>query len=642
MQSVFQPGQFRLAAIQPSQQNSNAQELLSSVSPNQTLKADVLSATLQQISQQVNQQQQTIAQYKAQIIIQGKVLDILTQFPLDQGDQLELKVTQDKQLTIDKVTPQSQRTDSAVSPIDPKSLLNTGKVLTSAAEQASLINNKASSTSNTATPSPITAEQINKVIQMWLSQSRPSSGVLLDLSITMEAVAEIIKQLPNAPQLNPLQINPTSGSEQVKASPLSNLLLVIAQSIQKDIFSRLPHAGQNDFKSNVQQLIKELITWQPQDSNAKTVTTNQPSHPAHTQVHAVAQGQTTQQTLINSLITLQSMIDQALNRSTLTTQPSAVSNAVHSGIQALSNTTETGAFNTPPSTTQPAPQLSILRDWTQVLALMAPTTQSQPDLLDWMLESIRRLAGTQAPSDISTATNKPTQEALTQAKAATQNPSNAQATNPQLLNTETHRAIDSSQWLRLAEFRKHQLFTGNVKQSLLQGTTDLQINNVLRQMLVNVEELTGRMSAMRLASGGSQVETNTPNHIHLDLPIITNTGPTNVSIDITDEHSNTSESGDNTKKEKNQWLVHLKFELPPLAPFIGQIIYDTDKNHLTANFYSDHQETLSLLNEHLIDLETQCQSFLASELSLNTRFGMINMPRESIVKTTNHSVSVKV
>lgn len=651
MQTAFQPGQFKLATIQPSTQSSQSQQLLNTLTPNQSVKAEVLSATLQQISQQINQQQQSVAHYKAQIVIQGKVLDILTQFPLDQGDQLELKVTQDKQLTIDKVTPQPQRADSST-PQQTKPLLNSNTPPTTTTEQALSANNKTTITNKEALK-PITSEQVNKVIQMWLSQSRPSAGVLLDLSITMEAVAEIIKQLPNAPQLNATlgHTGVTGSAEQAKASPLSNLLFVIAQSIQKDVFQRLPHAGQENFKANIQQFIKELISWQPQNPASKhsplnnTTNTQNTAHASN--IHTTPTTKNSQQTLVTGLIKLQSMIDQALNRNLPPTQPTSVANAVHSGVQTLTSTTDATTSTTSLTTSQSPPQISILKDWTQVLALMAPTTQSQSALLDWMLESIRRLAGTQTTPETSS-TSKEAQtlartEALNQTRGNVQSAHNTQAMNAaHSLNMESQRALDTSQWLRLAEFRKHQLFTGNVKQSLLQGTADLQINNVLRQLLVNVEELTGRMSALRLASGGSQVEANTPNQIHLDLPIMTNTGPTNVSIDITDEHPKDSESGDGDKSVKNQWLVHLKFELPPLAPFIGQIIYDTDQNHLTANFYSDHQETLSLLNAHLTDLEAQCQGFLASELSLNTRFGMINMPRESIVKTSTHSVSVKV
>ena len=103
MQPTIQPGQFRQATLLSSQSSSIPPEILSSALTGQSIKADVLSATLEQITQQ----QQSIAQYKAQIIVQGKVLEITTQFPLDQGDKLELKVTSNNQLTIEKVIPSS-------------------------------------------------------------------------------------------------------------------------------------------------------------------------------------------------------------------------------------------------------------------------------------------------------------------------------------------------------------------------------------------------------------------------------------------------------------------------------------------------------------------------------------------------------
>jgi len=89
-------------------------------------------------------------------------------------------------------------------------------------------------------------------------------------------------------------------------------------------------------------------------------------------------------------------------------------------------------------------------------------------------------------------------------------------------------------------------------------------------------------------------------------------------------------------------MVHLKFELSPLAPFIAQIIYDLEQQQLSASFYTDHQDTLSLLNQNLSTLESSCRPFIQSDIQLTTRFGMIAMPRETIVKNTSNIVSVKV
>lgn len=652
MQTVFQPGQFKLAAIQPAPQNNNAQNVLSSLTPNQMIKADVLSATLQQrpaqqttaqqtAAQQTTKQQatqQTIAQYKAQIVIQGKIIDIITQFPLDKGDQLELKVTQNQQLSIEKVTPQTQRPDLNNSVKQPASqdaqlLQNAAKTVgTSQSQSAESLKPEPIKPDSfkPTTPVNVSQEQINNVIKMWLGQSRPSTGALLDLSITMEAVASIIKQLPNAPQAS------MTGGDVPKALPLSNLLLLVSQSIQKDLFDRLPHSGQTDFKANIQTFIRELVTWQSPLTNSNRQNVSPQMAPL------TATPVSPQQTLIAGLIQLQGLIDQALAPKGTAPQPSQLAAAVHQNANTstpLPNI-QTSTGISPSAQETQASHIPILKEWTQVLSLMTPTTQSQSDLLDWMLESIRRIAGNTTTTDIAAAAKEAkaqSKEALTPAQTAT-----TSSMLPANSSVETQRAIDSSQWLRLAEFRKHQLFTGNVKQSLLQGTTELQISNVLRQLMVNVEELTGRMTALRLASAGSQIDANTPTHIHIDLPIMTHTGPTSVGIDISEELPKESDTTGSNKPLKSQWLVHLKFELPPLAPFIGQIIYDVDNEHLTANFYSDHKETLSVLNEHLADLEQQCRSHLSSQVSVNTRFGMINMPRESIVKTSSQSLSVKV
>jgi hypothetical protein len=634
MQTAFPSGQFRLAAIQPSTQGNSLQDVLSSASANHTLKADVLSATLQQISQQQAHQQHSIAQYKAQIVIQGTIIDILTQFPLEKGDQLELRLTQNQQLSIEKVIPQTTKTELATS-----SSTHTGAV------------NTTSTAGNTgsAQNTPINQAQINNVIQMWLSQSRPASGALLDLSITMQAVAQIINQQPNAPQfgLDPTAQLTASASEQPRPAALSNLLLLIAQSIQNDVFGRLPHSGQADFKQQVQVLLKELVSWQSSGNQTSQTASAIPSaSSALSHTPSTSTAASSQQMLVTGLTNLQGMLEQAINRQALSssavpstnispTQPTVLASAVHNSVvHSTVNSSGSETSNT---------HIPILRDWTQVLSLMTPATHNQADLLDWVLESIRRLSVTTPVSgepglnaDTSQKSSVLTQSGLNPS-ALTQAQLQAAANNP---TQEAQRAIDTSQWLRLAEFRKHQLFTGQVKQSLLQGTSEIQISNVLRQLLVSIEELTGRMTALRLASAGSQVDTNSPTHLHLDLPIMTHIGPTSVGIDIT-ERQQDEETG-NKKSIKHQWLVHLKFELPPLAPFISQIIYDVDHQQLTANFYCDHKETLSLLNEHLTELKNECKHHLSSEVELNTRFGMISMPRETIVKTTQQPLSVKV
>ena len=130
--------------------------------------------------------------------------------------------------------------------------------------------------------------------------------------------------------------------------------------------------------------------------------------------------------------------------------------------------------------------------------------------------------------------------------------------------------------------------------------------------------------------------------IHVDLPVMTSTGPTSVELDM--EHvSKDKDEEDSSKREtKNQWLVHLKFELPPLAPFIGQIIYNPDQQTLSANFFTDHKQTLALLNQHIGTLETQLNKQSQSSVTISSRFGLIDMPREALIKKTHHKVNVNV
>jgi len=606
MQTGFNSGQFRLANIQSPTNNSGTQDVLSSIQPNQTIKADVLSATLQQISQQ-----HTIAQYKAEIVIQGKVLEIITQFPLDKGDQLELKLTPNQQLTIERVTAASQ---NLAQQLNLTQQLNNAK--SSLSDQPLTANKPTEAGLKTADTgvkltSPVTQEQISNVIKLWLTQSRPTSGSLFDLGITMEVASEIIRQLPNSPYQSPSFETPgTLPVEQPKPLQLSNLLLLTARTIQAEVLDRIPNTSQANFKEQVLQLVKELISWQPTNNALNSKESSTSVNPGNTP-QPVATSGSAQQTIISALTQLQGLIDQALSTSSDTSKT----------VNSLSQ-----------------PPIPILRDWTQVLTLMSPTTQSQDDLLDWMLESIRRISGTGSTSELANQVTA-SKEALNTAKNTT-TPGQTEQQAQQPLNLRAQNPIDSSQWLRLAEFRKHQLFTGTIKESLLQGTSELQLSNVFRQLLVSIEEITGRLTALRLASAASQLETSTPTNLHLDIPITTASGPTSVQLDITDAPE--EEATTNTKQAKSQWMVHLKFELAPLAPFIAQIIYDLEQQQLSASFYTDHQDTLSLLNQNLSTLESNCRPFIQSDIRLTTRFGMIAMPRETIVKNTSNIVSVKV
>jgi len=618
MQTGFNSGEFRLANIQSPTNSSGSQDVLSSIQPNQTIKANVLSATLQQVTQQ----QHTIAQYKAEIVIQGKVLEIITQFPLDKGDQLELKLTPSQQLTIEKVTAASQNLSQQLNLAQKTNIANASlsdpQLSTLKPSESAL---KPTDTSVKLAP-PVSQEQINNVIKLWLTQSRPTSGSLFDLGITMEVASEIIRQLPNSPYQSPSVGAPgTLTVEPPKPLQLSNLLLLTARTLQSEVLDRIPNASHVNFKEQLLQLVKELISWQPASTHASS---KEVTHPASINPSTTQGGSASgspQQTIVNALTQLQGLIDQALSTST--------------------NTSKT--VNT--STQPPIP---ILRDWTQVLTLMSPATQSQEDLLDWMLESIRRISGTGTTSELANQVTA-SKEALASSKAITNpNITNPNASNPtqaeqqaqQALASRIQNPIDSSQWLKLAEFRKHQLFTGTIKESLLQGTSELQLSNVFRQLLVSIEELTGRLTALRLASAASQLEVNTPTNLHLDIPITTASGPTSVQLDITDAPED--EAATDTKQARSQWMVHLKFELAPLAPFIAQIIYDLEQEQLSASFYTDHKDTLSLLNQNLTELESSCRPFIQSDIQLNTRFGMIPMPRETIVKNTSNIVSVKV
>ncbi|GAA3914694.1 hypothetical protein [Litoribacillus peritrichatus] len=603
-------GQFRQAVISPSSSSSISPAELASLSNGQQIKAEVLTATLEQISTQ----KQSIAQYKAQVVIQGKVFELTTQFPLDKGDQLELKVTNKNQLVIEKVIPASPTSRDAVQNASVKTAEPT-----SATAQINNTATNATATKDQATQKPITNEQINHVIRMWLSQSRPAIGALLDLSLTMEAANKIIESLPSFQQ-TPVQpgIHPLTSSQQ----HLSTILKTVSEAIQAEIFKTLPHTNQQQFKNNVSALIKELIHWQNTPANNSKTETSQPVATANLNSGNLApQGK---QTLIGALLKLQVTIQESLNKAV--TPPST--SGPNQSSQQITATPVTSTQATSTNT-----HIPILHEWTQILSLMTPATSSQNDMLDWMLESIRRISGSGLKTDVS---------ASVLDKLAAQETKPTQSLPPNQTAGTPQAAIDSSQWLKLAEFRKHQLFTGNIKHSLLQSTSDLQISNTLRQLLVNVEELAGRMSALRLASASSQLETSSNNLLHIDLPVMTNSGPTSVEMDMEQINPDEKQENDRDKKLKNHWLVHLKFELPPLAPFIGQIRFDPSQSTLTANFFTNHKETLAFLNKNLAGLEESLKNRSKATVKVNTRFGIIDMPREALIKQTHHQVNVNV
>jgi hypothetical protein len=570
MQTSFQSGQFKLAIVQhvsdtpegkaPSSMQVSAQHAgqmtnhLKSLSNESSIAGKVISASLEHI----NNQQQNTAHYKAQIEVQGKILTVTTQFPLEANDMLELKVNNKLQLVIEKVIPSSQT--------DPTLLQKNNQPI-----NQSSIDSKGGIKEGQTLHKPINQQQIDSVVRAWLAQSRPVASTLLDLTITLEAVSKVLAGFNN-PSTTPAPNH----------TELGNLMLSVSKSIQTNLFDQLPNTNITTFKQDVQTLLKELISWQT--TSPKNTTNNASTAP--------------QQTFISGLNKLQSFIEQTL---TSTQREKTTSDPLldTSKLQVARDTS--------------GPPLPILKDWTQVLTLMTPPTQTQSDLVDWMLESIRRIAGTPSIQ------GSPTENKQTQ--------------------TMTNLA-DSSQWLRLAEFRKHQLFTGNIKNSLLQSTQDTQISNIFRQLLVNIEEFTGRLTALRLASAGSQNDTLPVNHLHIDLPVLTPNGPTAIEIDISEQQD--EEIPETSKETKSQWVVHLKFELPPMATFICQLIMNTKEETLSATFFTDHQETLTLLNQHIPTLIEQCEHTTKSSLDISTRFGIIEMPRESIVKKTSQALSVKV
>ena len=61
-----------------------------------------------------------------------------------------------------------------------------------------------------------------------------------------------------------------------------------------------------------------------------------------------------------------------------------------------------------------------------------------------------------------------------------------------------------------------------------------------------------------------------------------------------------------------------------------------------ANFYSSHQETLALLKEQSIALENNLATQNFEKVKISTRFGMVDMPRESLSKKTLNNVNIKV
>ena len=641
MSSLNSPS-FRNALLTPvGNQPSSTTASATSANPNaslqsqSTLNAQVINAVMMQ--QQANQ---TAIQYKAQVLIANTQYQLVTQFPLAEGDQLELQRDAQGKLNIAKVVANPSSTAQTNTP------------------NAAAVNIPLANQSNTATvqtdPSaplkPIDQQQIQQVIRLWLNQSRPALGSLLDLTLSIEAASKLLEMPANLSSSN-------SSTEQNLAKLLSQIL----ETIQKELFRNLPNAEHQEFRQQIRQFISQMLQWStdgkytpstqlPTSSNnipspltadrtPNTLAQNNPLQSAlnNEATSVLKQSSILQNSLIDSLLRIQGTIQQSLDKIT------------------------TEVTSTPSTSTQPS-NMPILKEWMQVLTLMAPSSNSHQDMLNWLLESIRRISGNSSqlltPDNPLSNTNlsqaKQASEALASAiktggaehliSTAARNASSETTTAPQAnqplsaqQNAAIQTAIDSSQWLRLAEFRKHQLFSGSVKHALLQNTQELQLTNVMRQLLVSVEELTGRMTSLRLASAASSADTGQSQMIHMDIPVMTQSGPTNVEMDLQYQPEESQES----KEQTEQWVVYLKFELPPIAPFIGQIIFQKEPPKMTANFYSSHQATLALLQQETLPLQHKLEQDSSSEIHIQTRFGLIEMPRNSLTKQSLNKVNMK-